>query len=132
MFNIQIIITGENMRGLIISLLVIILTLGLYAGENTKSIIDVEGLKNKSCVEKVTQEIKKIEGVENVSVDLKSGKITIEHENVDFNSLNSAIINAGYKTAHKKSGKFHGVETEETHCTEEQRAKCNKPCSKKN
>ena len=88
-------------------------------------------MKDKSCAEKITKEIKKIEGVENVSVDLESGKVTIEHANVDFNSLNSAIVNAGYKTAHNKTPKFHGVEAEDSHCTDEQRAKCNKPCSKK-
>ena len=119
------------MRGLITSLLIIILTLGLYAGEKEKSIIDVKGMKDQSCIDKITKEIKKIDGVENVSVDLKSGKVIIEHTNVDFNSLNSAIKNAGYKTVHKKAAKFHGVEAEDTHCIDEQRAKCNKPCGTK-
>ena len=118
------------MRGLITSLLIIILTLGLYAGEDAKSIINVEGMKDESCVEKITKEINKIDGVEKVSIDLEAGVVTIEHDNVDFNSLNSAIINAGYKTQHKKSAKFN-VESEEAHCTDEQRAKCNKPCRKK-
>jgi len=120
------------MRGLITSLFIMILALGLYAGEDAKSIIKVEGMNDKSCVEKITKEINKIDGVEKVSIDLEAGLVTIEHENVDFNSLNMAIINAGYKTIHKKSAKFHGVEAEDSHCTEEQRAKCNKPCSKKN
>ena len=119
------------MRGLITFLLIVIITFGLYAVENTKSVITVEGMKDKSCAEKVTKEINKIEGVENVSIDLESGKVTILHENVDSKSLNSAIINAGYNTSHKKSTKFHTVEADDSHCTEEQKAKCNKPCSKK-
>ena len=119
------------MRVFFTSLLIIILTIGSYAGENNKSIIKVEGMKDISCVEKVTKEINKIEGVKDVAVDLESGKVTIVHDNVDFKTLNSAILDAGYNTSHKKSAKFHAVEAEDSHCTDEQKAKCNKPCSKK-
>ena len=49
------------MRRLFISLLIIILSIGLYAGETTKAIISVVGMKDKSCAEKITKEIKKIE-----------------------------------------------------------------------
>ena len=46
---------GADMRGLFKSLLIIILTIGLYAGENTNSIISVVGMKDKSCAEKITK-----------------------------------------------------------------------------
>ncbi len=119
------------MRTVIMILLLLIFVLGLAAGEHTKSIINIKGIKDKSCVEKVTKALNGIDGVENVSVILESGQVTIEHKGVDFASLNDAIVEAGYKTEHKKSEKFHGVETEEKSCSEVEKAGCNKPCGRK-
>jgi len=119
------------MRTIITVLLSAIFIAGLAGSENTKSIINVNGMKDKSSVEKVTKALNSIDGVENVSVILESGQVTIEHKGVDFASLNDAIVKAGYKTEHKKSEKFHGVETEEKSCSEVEKAGCNKPCGKK-
>jgi len=119
------------MRTIITVLLSAIFIAGLAGSENTKSIINVNGMKDKSSVEKVTKALNSIDGVENVSVILESGQVTIEHKGVDFVSLNDAIVKAGYKTEHKKSEKFHGVETEEKSCSEVEKAGCNKPCGRK-
>ena len=119
------------MRTIITILLSLIFIAGLAGGDNTKSIINVNGMKDKSCVEKVTKALNSIDGVESVSVILESGQVTIEHKGVDFSSLNDAIVEAGYKTEHKKLEKFHGVETEEKSCSEVEKAGCNKPCGRK-
>ena len=122
---------GNNMRTIITILLSLIFIAGFAGSDNTKSIISVNGMKDKSCVEKVTKALNGIDGVESVSVILESGQVTIEHKSIDFASLNDAIVKAGYKTEHKKSEKFHGVETEEKSCSEVEKAGCNKPCGRK-
>ena len=120
------------MRSTIIILLLIVFIMGLFAAEQSKSIITVTGMKDKSCVEKVTKVLKSIDGVENVSVNLESGLVTIEHSNaIEVVSLNSAITKAGYKTNHKKLEKHHGVESEEKSCSEVEKAGCTTPCGRK-
>jgi len=88
------------MRTLITILLLLIFIAGLVGGDNTKSIINVNGMKDKSCVEKVTKALNSIDGVESVSVILESGQVIIEHKSVNFASLNEAIVKVGYKTEH--------------------------------
>jgi copper chaperone CopZ len=114
-----------------IILISIIFVTGLTAGEKTKSIIAVMGMKDKSCVEKITNSLADIDGVINVTVNLENNQVTIEHENADMVKINSAIVKAGYKTSHKNLERFHGVNTEDYNCSEEERAGCNKPCGKK-
>jgi copper chaperone CopZ len=119
------------MRTLIAVLLTFIFVMGLTAGDNTKSIISVKGMKDKLSVEKVTKTLKSIDGVENISIELESGQVTIEHKGVDFAAIKDAIAKAGYKTNHKKSEKNHGVEAEEKSCSEVEKAGCNSPCGRK-
>ena len=119
------------MRSLIFLLLLVIST-GLLAGEHTTTILTVKGMKDKSCTEKISNALTSLNGVENVSFNIEKGLVTIEHKNVDVNTLNSAIVEAGYKTNHKKSEKFHEVKSEGYNCSEAEKAGCNTPCGRKN
>ncbi len=119
------------MRSVITILLLLIFIMGLIADDVTKSVISVRGMKDKSCVEKISKALDDIDGVENVLVNLESGLVTIEHNDVDLVSMNSAIVKAGFKTSHKDSEKIHKLETEGKSCSEAEREGCNKPCERK-
>ena len=54
------------MRTIITILLSLIFIVGLAGSDNTKLIINVNGMKDKSCVEKVTKALTSIDGVESV------------------------------------------------------------------
>jgi len=103
--------------------------MGLTAGENTISIINVRGMKDKDCVEKITDELQKIDGVNKISVKLESGQVIVEHNTLEVSSLNAAIVKAGFKIESDKTKRIHGVEMDKNSCTEEEKTGCNKPCS---
>lgn len=119
------------MRTVTTIVLLLIFSMGILAGEKTKTIMNVEGMKDKTCVEKITKAVNNIDGVENVSVDLKTAQVIIQHNNANITSINSAIVNAGYKTNHKKQEKLEEVEAEEGCCSGIKDDGCKSPCGRK-
>jgi len=114
----------------VIIALITLISIG-YAADLIKSTLRVEGMKDKACVEKVTTELQKIDGVKKVKVNLETGEAIVEHENVSENLINFAITKAGYKIESSKSKNFELHHQEGKTCSEEERAKCNRPCSAK-
>ena len=114
-------------------LLILILSLTFVAmaiaADVTKSTINIEGMTCNDCVDKVTAELQKVDGVKKVSVDLKKGQATVEHENANSASLNSAIVKAGFRAVDSESDKFELDEKESKTCTDAEKSRCSKPCS---
>ena len=63
-----------------------------------KQVFEVQGMTCGHCVNSVTTELKKIEGVSEVSVDLATGKVdvTSDHE-LTKSDVAAAIEEAGYE-----------------------------------
>ena len=61
--------------------------------------LPVEGMTCASCVLRVEKALKKIEGVEDVNVNLATEKVTFTFNNseVDLNKIANAVEDAGYK-----------------------------------
>lgn len=64
----------------------------------TTTTIQVKGMTCGHCVNAVTEEISKLDGVTNVDVELESGNVTIVSEApVDPAAVNAAVDEAGYE-----------------------------------
>jgi copper chaperone CopZ len=70
--------------------------LGLKKAGPTSCSIDIEGMSCKNCARKITESIKKVEGVSSVDVDVGKKKATIEGK-ADVDSIKKAVEDAGYK-----------------------------------
>ena len=65
---------------------------------NSTSTFQVAGMTCSHCVNAVTQEISKLDGVTHVDVDLASGSVTVESNHpVDPASVAAAVDEAGYE-----------------------------------
>ena len=68
--------------------------------ENKETLsLPVEGMTCASCVLRVEKTLKKIDGVENVNVNLATEKVTftINNSKADLNQISDAVDSAGYK-----------------------------------
>ena len=64
----------------------------------TTTTVQVKGMTCEHCVNAVTQEVKKVNGVTGVDIDLDSGRVTIASESpVDQEALRAAVDEAGYE-----------------------------------
>ena len=64
---------------------------------SSSSTYTVVGMTCGHCVQAVTQEISKIDGVTSVDVDLASGRVTVEADRpVDDAAVEAAVDEAGY------------------------------------
>lgn len=63
-----------------------------------KKVILVDGMKCEHCSKKVIEEVRKIDGVKSVKVDLSSKKVTISYKD-EFNMqrVKDTISNLGYQ-----------------------------------
>src|ERR1035437_3571159 len=61
--------------------------------------LPVEGMTCASCVVRVENTLKKLEGIENVNVNLATEKVTFtyDHTKADLDKISEAVDNAGYK-----------------------------------
>lgn len=59
-------------------------------------VIKIEGMSCEKCVAHVKEALENIEGIENVTVDLKEGKAIIEENNVSDEIIKEAIEDEGY------------------------------------
>ena len=58
----------------------------------------VEGMTCGHCVASVTEEVRKIEGVSDVQVDLESGAVTVTSDaDVETAQVKAAVEEAGYE-----------------------------------
>jgi len=69
----------------------------VWAQESTTTVIQVDGLSCPFCTYGLEKQLKKVAGVESVSIDMKEGKatITMQHR-VDDNALRQAVEKAGF------------------------------------
>ncbi len=68
-----------------------------WAEEPTTAVIQVDGLSCPFCTYGLEKQLKKVDGVESVSINIKDGKaiITMQHY-VDDNALSQAVEKAGF------------------------------------
>lgn len=60
----------------------------------------VTGMTCNHCVSSVTEEVSEVPGVEQVTVDLKSGLLTVTSEQpLDDAAIRAAVEEAGYQVA---------------------------------
>lgn len=58
----------------------------------------VDGMSCGHCVQAVTSEVSKVPGVQQVDVDLDSGRVTVTSDNgVDDAAVRAAVDEAGYE-----------------------------------
>lgn len=59
----------------------------------------VQGMTCQNCVNHVTEEVSEIDGVENVAVDLASGRLDVTATEVDDAAVKAAVEEAGYSVS---------------------------------
>ena len=57
----------------------------------------VSGMTCSHCVLSVREEVSEVAGVQNVDVDLSSGRLTVTGENVSDEAVKAAVADAGYE-----------------------------------
>lgn len=57
----------------------------------------VTGMTCSHCVASVSEEVSEVDGVEDVSVDLESGAVTVTGTGVDDEAVRAAVAEAGYE-----------------------------------
>jgi copper chaperone CopZ len=62
-----------------------------------KSVVSIEGMSCGHCVMRVKSALEAVPGVSSVSVDLTSGKASVEGTSLDANMLRGAVEKAGYQ-----------------------------------
>lgn len=67
--------------------------------KNRETILDVSGMTCPSCIRHVDAALKALEGVDEVDVRLREGKVRVQHDPAaaPVNSLIAAIVYAGYE-----------------------------------
>lgn len=59
----------------------------------------VTGMTCHSCVAMVSEEVGEVPGVESVDVELETGRVTVQGDDVDADAVRRAIVEAGYQTS---------------------------------
>lgn len=86
------------MKSVFRALLVILFLQIVYADEPQKTPIHVKGMHCTSCVSMIKKAVRKVNGVENVTVDLDSGLVVVEYDSVQsLSDAIKAITRMGYK-----------------------------------
>lgn len=67
---------------------------------STQTVLEVSGMSCQSCVRHVTADLRKLDGVSTVEVQLEQGKVRVEHDpsRAPVDALVAAIRKAGYET----------------------------------
>jgi len=64
----------------------------------SQSTYTVQGMTCGHCVSSVTEEVSQIDGVQNVQVDLATGKVTVTSDrDVPTDEVRAAVTEAGYQ-----------------------------------
>ena len=92
---------NTNMRRLLsLSLILGILGTSLVlAGEREKTVLKVKGMHCASCVSMIKKSVKKVDGVEEASVSLATGEVTIlfDPAKKPLENIVKAVTKMGYK-----------------------------------
>jgi copper chaperone CopZ len=67
-----------------------------------KTTLKIEGMMCEGCVGKVKKGLEGLDGVSEVTVDLKKGTATVTHEGVSDEDMISAVVDAGFRASVKK------------------------------
>ena len=59
----------------------------------------VEGMTCQHCVASVQEEVSEVPGVQDVAVDLASGRVDVTGSDVDDAAVRAAVEDAGYRVA---------------------------------
>jgi copper chaperone len=59
----------------------------------------VQGMTCSHCVLSVREEVSEVPGIDNVDVDLASGRLTVTGADVDARAVRAAVAEAGYEVA---------------------------------
>ncbi|MEU0715726.1 cation transporter [Streptomyces lavendulocolor] len=63
----------------------------------------VKGMTCGHCVQAVSSEIEALDGVQNVNVDLTSGRVTVSSvERLDYDAVAAAVDEAGYELVERE------------------------------
>ena len=65
----------------------------------TEKSFTVVGMSCDHCVLSVREEVSEVDGIENVDVDLASGRLQVRGENVSDTAVSDAVADAGYEVA---------------------------------
>ena len=92
-------------------LLVLLLSLAfltpsvIAAGEKEKTVLKVKGMHCASCVSMVRKSVKKVDGVEEASVSIETGEVTVVYDPAKkpVESVVKAIHKMGYKVVDNDS-----------------------------
>jgi copper chaperone CopZ len=76
-----------------------------YAGEKEKLKLQVDGMHCPSCASMIKKSVRKVSGVESISVDLKSGVVEVECDSAAERSglITTAIRKMGYTVTNTDS-----------------------------
>lgn len=114
LFSEQVIVSihqhSDNLLGTLAFILLALVTIWLYYDrhqqrklnlqnfmENDMGItLDVDGMTCQHCVANVKKSLEAIDGVEDATPDLDSGKVLINGDNMDSDLLKKAVTDAGY------------------------------------
>jgi copper chaperone CopZ len=61
--------------------------------------ITVEGMTCNSCMNKVTNAVSAVNGVEEVDIDIATGEVSVFGGGVDLADVRAAVVDAGYRVA---------------------------------
>lgn len=106
---------SDNLLGILSFIVLTLVTLWLYYDrsqqrrmnlqtlmENDMGItLDVAGMSCQHCVASVKNSLEAVDGVEQASPDLDSGKVIISGDNLDTDRLVQAVVDAGYQVKGK-------------------------------
>jgi copper chaperone CopZ len=65
----------------------------------TEQSYTVQGMTCHSCVAMVSDEVSEVAGVDSVEIDLDTGTVTVQGDDVDEAAVRRAIVEAGYETS---------------------------------
>jgi copper chaperone CopZ len=63
----------------------------------SERVYTVQGMTCGHCVASVTGEVRKVEGVRGVEVDLASGRVTVDGDGYTDEQIRAAVDEAGYE-----------------------------------
>jgi copper ion binding protein len=59
--------------------------------------VQVKGMSCRHCVASVTESLEKIDGISNVQVDLSSGTVTYDGDDVSMETIKTAVASIGFE-----------------------------------
>jgi copper chaperone len=66
-----------------------------------QTVLEVEGMSCPSCIRHVKDALGEVEGVNEVDVRLREGRVVVKHEGAAVDSMVQALREAGYESSPK-------------------------------